>query len=140
MKFTGLSLIVLSVMFLAPLTASAETSTTPDCKNARGEIKQARSVHGSFELQREQTQERVRHMYQELFACHSSELLNTQQLLYCNHLAQESPKQFQSMIQLVTATHEASLELKALEKQVQKHCPSPSTPTSLTRISQLASQ
>lgn len=138
MKFTGLSLIVLSVMFLAPLTASAETSTTTDCKNARGEIKQARSVHGSFELQREKTKKRVRHIYQELFICHSNDLRNSDQLLHCQQLAKEAPIQFQSMIQLVTASHEASRELKALDKQVQKLCSSPSTPTALTRISQLA--
>ncbi len=138
MKLTGLSLIVLSVMFLAPLTASAETSTTTDCKNARGEKKQARSVHGSFELQREQTKKRVRHIYQELFICHSNDLRNSDQLLHCQQLAQEAPKQFQTMIKLITASHQASLELKSLDKQVQQLCSSPSTPTSLTRISQLA--
>ncbi len=137
MTRTSLSLMVLNLLFFLPLTASAETSSISDCKMAQTNMEQARHMSMPLDREQEVTKERVRHMYQELFICHSTDMVSKKQGLHCQQLETEAPKQFQAMIQLVTATHQGANQLRTLAKQVQKLCPAPAT-TPLTHITQLA--
>lgn len=137
MTRTYLSLIVLSLLFFVPLTATGETPFTPDCEGAQEKMEQARHIRTPFDRKREETQEQVRHMYQELFICHSTNIVTKKQERHCLQLEEDAPKQFQTMIQLVTASHQASLQLKRLTLHVKQICPTPAT-TPLTHISQLA--
>ncbi|TFG61765.1 MAG: hypothetical protein E4H32_06945 [Nitrospirales bacterium] len=104
---------------------------------AQTNMEQARQMSMPLDREREVTKERVRHMYQELFMCHSTNIVSKKQGLHCQQLEAEAPKQFQAMIQLVTASHQGSTQLMTLAKQVQKLCPTPPT-TPLTHLSQLA--
>ncbi len=139
MTRAGFSLIFLSLICLLPLTASAEKLSSTDCEIAQGKMMQAHNTRVPLELQREQTQERVRHIYENLFICHSTALLSKKHQLHCQQLEREAPKQFQTMIKLVTASHEASRQIHTLTKQVQKVCPAPSAKASFTHISRLSS-
>jgi hypothetical protein len=125
MARTYLPLIVLSLLFFTPLTASAEAPSTSDCKIAQTNMEQARHMSMPLDREREITKERVRHMYQELFMCHSTNIVSKKQRLHCQQLEEEAPGQFQTMIQLVTASHQGSTQLRTLAKQVQKLCPTP---------------
>ena len=137
MTRTYLSLMVLSVLFFTPLTASAKTPSTPDCERAQTHMEQARHMSMPLDREQEVTKERVRHMYQELFMCHSTTIVSKKQGLHCQQLEAEAPRQFQAMIQLVTATHQGANQLRTLAKQVQKLCPAPTT-APLTYITKLA--
>jgi hypothetical protein len=64
-------------------------------------------------------------MYQELFMCHSSTIVSKKQGLHCQQLEAEAPKQFQTMIQLVTASYQGANHLRMLAKHAQKLCPTP---------------
>ena len=139
MARTSFSLIFLSLICLLPLTASAEKLSSTDCEVAQGKMKQAYNNRVPIELQREHTQERVRHIYENLFICHSTDLLSKKHQLHCQQLEQEAPKQFQTMIKLVTASHEASRQIHTLTQQVQKVCPASSAKASFTHISRLSS-
>jgi hypothetical protein len=139
MARTSLSLIVLSLLFFTPLTASAETSSTSDCEIARTHMEQARHMSMPLDREQEVTKERVRHMYQELFMCHSTNIVSKKQGLHCQQLEAEAPRQFQTMIQLITASHQSANQLRTFAKQVQKLCPAPTT-MPLTHITQLAIQ
>jgi hypothetical protein len=66
-------------------------------------------------------------MYQELFMCHSSTIVSKKQGLHCQQLEAEAPKQFQTMIQLVTASYQGANHLRTLAKHVKKLCPTPTT-------------
>ncbi len=140
MKRTSLTLIFTSFIFIVPFIVSAETSPLSNCEAAQGKMKQTQNTRVPLELQREQTKNRVRTIYQDLLICRSTGLLTEKQRLNCQQLEQEAPKQFQTMLKLVTASHQASLELKTLTKQVKRLCATPSTTASLTHISQLALQ
>jgi hypothetical protein len=137
MTRTSLSLIVLNLLFFIPLTASAETPSTSDCERAQTHMEQARHMNMPLDREQEVTKERVRHMYQELFMCHSTTIVSKKQGLHCQLLEAEAPRQFQAMIQLVAASHQSANQLRTLAKQVQKLCPAPTT-TPLTHITQLA--
>ena len=137
MTRTSLSSIVLSLLFFIPLTAGAKTPSTPDCEIAQTNMEQARHMSIPLDREREVTKDRVRHLYQELFMCHSTTIASKKQELHCQQLAEEAPKQFQAMIQLVTASHQGANQLRTLAEQVQKLCPAPTT-TPLTHITQLA--
>ena len=139
MARTSLSLIVLSLLFFTPLTASAETPSTSDCEIARTHMEQARHMSMPLDREQEVTQKRVRHMYQELFMCHSTNIVSKKQELHCQQLEAEAPRQFQAMIQLVTASYKSANQLRTFAKQVQKLCPAPTT-MPLTHITQLAIQ
>lgn len=132
-----LPLIVLSFLFFIPPTATAKTLSTPDCEMAQTNMEQAHHMSIPLDHEREVTKDRVRHIYQELFMCHSTDMVSKKQGLHCQHLETEAPKQFQAMIQLVTASHQSSNQLRTLAKQIQKLCPTPTT-MSLTHLSQLA--
>ncbi len=135
MTRTSLSLIFLSLICLLPLTASAEQPVSTDCEVAQEKMKQAQDTRAPLERQREDTQKRVRHIYESLFICHSTTLLSKQHQLHCRQLEQEAPKQFQTMIRLVTASHKASLHINALTKQAEQACVIPSAKASLTSFS-----
>ena len=137
MTRTYLSLIVLSLLFFVPLTATGETPFTADCEGAQEKMEQARHMRTPLDLKRAETQERVRHMYQELLICHSTDILAKTHVSHCQQLAKEAPQQFQAMIKLVTASHQASRQLETLATHVRKFCPALAT-TPLTHISQLA--
>jgi hypothetical protein len=137
MRRTSLSLIVLNLLFFIPLTASTETPSTSDCERAQTHMEQARHMNMPLDHEQEVTKERIRHMYQELFMCHSTTIVSKKQGLHCQLLEAEAPRQFQAMIQLVTASHQSANQLRTLAKQVQELCPAPTT-TPLTHITQLA--
>ncbi len=139
MTRTSLSLMVLSLLFFTPLTASAKTPSTSDCERAQTHMEQARHMSMPLDREQEVTKKRVRHMYQELFICHSTTLVSDKQGLHCQQLEAEAPRQFQAMIQLVTASHQSANQLRTLATQIQKLCPAPIT-TPLTHITQLAIQ
>ena len=139
MTRTYLSLMIFSGLFFIPLTASAETPSTSDCERAQTNMEQARHKNMPIVRERKVTKDRVRHIYQELFMCHSTTMASKKQELYCQQLEAEAPKQFQAMIQLVTASHQSSKQLRTLASQVQKLCPAAPT-TSLTPFTHLTVQ
>ncbi len=136
MTRTYFSVAFISLMCLTPLNASAAPSSSVDCKEAQGKMEQARDRHIPINLKREATQERVRQMYQELFICHSTNIVSKKQELHCQQLEEEATNQFQAMIQLVTASHHASRQVETLTKHVQTSCSHAPAPP-LTHISQL---
>ena len=139
MTRTSLSLMVLNLLFFIPLTASAKTPSTSDCEMAQTTMEQARHMSMPLDREQEVTKERVHHMYQELFMCHSTTIVSKKQELHCLELETEAPRQFQTMIQLITASHQNANQLRTLTKQVENLCPTPTT-TPLTHITQLAIQ
>ncbi len=128
--------IILIFGWLTPLGVLAET-TAPTCQTARDKLEQAQNLLRPLELEQDKTQKRVRQIYQTLLLCHSTNMITPTQTTQCQQLEQEAPQQFQHMIQLVKASHQASLELETQATQVKQACPAPAA-APITHISQLA--
>jgi hypothetical protein len=72
---------------------------------------------------RQQIQQHVRTIYQELFACQTGTSLTQAQQKNCRHLQDEGPKQFQAMVKAITLSHQTSRQLVHQTRQAQITCP-----------------
>ena len=133
---TFLSFAVFIVWFIVPLTVLAETPASPNCEMAKTEQEKAKNMSILLEHQQKDMQKQVQRLYQNLFICHTADSLSQSQEDVCPRLATEAQKQFQTMIQLITSSHQMTLQLTRLTIQAQKICPF-SHSSSNTQISQL---
>ena len=73
--------------------------------------------------QQHQIQVHVRTIYQALFACQTDATLTLAQQEHCIQLQEEGPKQFRTMVEAITFSHQISQELDHQTRQAQITCP-----------------
>jgi uncharacterized protein YpbB len=107
---------------MIPTTVMAESATL-SCQAVSTQIEHTRSVLLPLEQRRQQIQQHVRTIYQELFACQTGISLTQAQQENCRHLQDEGPKQFQAMVKAITLSHQTSQQLARQTRQAKITCP-----------------
>lgn len=123
---------------LIPFTVMAEP-TGSSCELARSQMEYTRSTFLPLEQRRQQIQQHVRTIYQELFACKSGTSLTQAQQEYCSHLQDEGPKQFQAMVKAITLSHQTSQQLVHQTRQAQLACPAIAAEDTFPKTTRLSS-
>lgn len=107
---------------LIPLTVMADPQTL-SCTDARLQIEQTQNTLQPLEQQQQQLQQHVRTIYQALFACLTDATLTLAQQEHCIQLQEEGPKQFRTMVEAITLSHQTSQKLARQTRQFQLACP-----------------
>ena len=121
-RIIGLFLVAFVSALVLPISVMAEPETLP-CTDARLQIEQTHILLRPLQQRQQQLQQDVRATYQQLFACKAGTTLSIAQQQYCSHLQEEGPKQFQTMIEVITLSHQTSQQLAHQTRHVQLICP-----------------